>query len=266
MRLITIIAAAAAAVAATPAKADPVTYSLEYARIAGPAGSASATMVIDDALLLNGGIASRVSRSTADGFDELSSFELTIVGTGFVDGIYTLEDLTIRFDFDAPLDPGQELLAQETAIGPGGDFYFNLNDGGLIFDVDVNTFEAVIRDERGAVLEQARFRLTAVTPIQAAPDTDGDTVTDDLDNCIDVVNAAQTDADNDGFGNACDADFTQDCLVNIGDLAVLKASFMTADAVTDLNGDGQTNFADLAAFRAYFSGVPGPSGLATACD
>ncbi len=42
-------------------------------------------------------------------------------------------------------------------------------------------------------------------PIQAPPsDMDGDGISDRTDNCIDIVNPAQTDSDLDGLGDACD--------------------------------------------------------------
>lgn len=266
MRVLSIIAATLAAVAATPAHAEDATYVLEYTRIGGPSGSATAIAVLDDALLINDSLAEPVDRSTMSGFEELASFELTISGTGFIDGTYDKDDLAFAFSFDAPLDPTQELLGQETAIGPGGDFNFTLSDGGLISAVDINTFGAEIRDITGVILEQARFRLASFTPVPMTDDTDGDSIADDADNCTEVANPGQTDTDTDGIGNACDPDFTQDCMVNFGDLAVLKSSFLSTDALTDLNDDGQTNFGDLAVLRSFFPGAPGPSGLETACD
>ena len=40
--------------------------------------------------------------------------------------------------------------------------------------------------------------------VEPAPDSDGDGVPDDVDNCPDASNSDQTDADGDGFGDACD--------------------------------------------------------------
>lgn len=39
---------------------------------------------------------------------------------------------------------------------------------------------------------------------QQVPDTDGDTVTDDVDNCVAIANEDQADADGDDVGDACD--------------------------------------------------------------
>jgi len=41
--------------------------------------------------------------------------------------------------------------------------------------------------------------------ITGAPDTDGDTIPDSIDNCLDTYNPDQTDTDGDGVGDACDA-------------------------------------------------------------
>ena len=43
-----------------------------------------------------------------------------------------------------------------------------------------------------------------ITVLQAEEDSDGDGVTDALDNCPTIANPEQTDTDNDGIGNACD--------------------------------------------------------------
>ena len=95
-----------------------------------------------------------------------------------------------------------------------------------------------------------------------AQDTDGDGFADSGDNCTLVVNADQRDTNGDGFGNVCDGDLTNDCVVNVGDIARMREVFFTNDADADLNGDGIVNFADLTRLRAGLFQPPGPSGLA----
>jgi hypothetical protein len=65
-------------------------------------------------------------------------------------------------------------------------------------------------------------------------DTDGDGVIDELDNCSAVSNSVQCDLDVDGYGNVCDADYSQD-------MAAGGTDFVT--------------------FRALFTKTVGPSGL-----
>ncbi len=84
---------------------------------------------------------------------------------------------------------------------------------------------------------------------------------DSLDNCTTLANANQIDTNGDGYGNACDADFDNNGIVNFADLAYIKAHFGTNDANADLDGNGIVNFADLAIVKSLFGKAPGPSGL-----
>ncbi len=120
---------------------------------------------------------------------------------------------------------------------------------------------------------------------ECTDDFDADKLEGCVDNCESVPNPLQTDSDGDGYGNACDADIAiaggpvrnpilgngNDCQVNFGDLAALKAAFLSDPTQgnwnpdADLNEDLLVNFGDLARMKEQFLGIPGPSGLTTAC-
>ena len=100
-------------------------------------------------------------------------------------------------------------------------------------------------------------------------DQDGDGVRNADDNCINLPNGylipdaggnSQLDADADGYGNLCDADFNQNGVTNTIDLGIFKAAYGSTDSLTDLNGDGFVNTLDLGRFKAEFGTLPGPSG------
>ena len=96
-------------------------------------------------------------------------------------------------------------------------------------------------------------------------DVDGDGIVDTSDNCIDVANADQRDTNDDGFGNVCDADLNNDCLVTGQDWLIMRDVLFTDDADADLDGNGIVNGGDaLALFEARFT-APGPSGVDNAC-
>lgn len=124
----------------------------------------------------------------------------------------------------------------------------SLTDGGL-GDLD-KVVNGYIVDPGGPVL-----------PINP-DDVDNDGITNNLDNCSIVENPSQLDIDADGYGNYCDADFTNDGIVNALDLGLFKKAFFTfGDVVYDLNGDGVVNALDLGLFKQLFFKPPGPSGL-----
>ncbi len=97
-------------------------------------------------------------------------------------------------------------------------------------------------------------------------DADGDGVADDVDNCTNEPNADQRDTDGDGHGNICDADLTNDCIVNVSDLGQLRIVFFTPDPDADFNGDGVVNFVDLGRMRTLFFAAPGPSADGALCS
>jgi len=96
------------------------------------------------------------------------------------------------------------------------------------------------------------------------PDFDRDRINDACDNCTLQANTDQRDTDNDGYGNICDPDIKNDCYVNYGDLALLKAAFGACtdnpkyNPNADFDGNGCVNYGDLAILKKYFGKKPGP--------
>ncbi|MFK8032197.1 MAG: dockerin type I domain-containing protein [Gammaproteobacteria bacterium] len=113
----------------------------------------------------------------------------------------------------------------------------------------------------------AATNVTRTWVYRSALDSDEDGIDDTLDNCLWFANASQLDTDGDGFGNACDADFNNDCSINFLDYSVLTQNFLsTQDELFDLNGDGVINFIDVSIFSGVFLGEPGPSAVNTICQ
>ena len=74
------------------------------------------------------------------------------------------------------------------------------------------------------------------------PDTDGDGILDDTDNCAEVVNPDQLDSDGDGQGDACDSDKDGDGKDNDQDNCPDKSNSGQEDADEDGLGDAcETN-------------------------
>ncbi len=107
--------------------------------------------------------------------------------------------------------------------------------------------------------------------LQEAVDADQDGFKDFEDNCYLIGNADQSDTDNDGIGNVCDADLDNDCQINFSDLGILKTAFFATEGDpnwnpdADIRGsvfnepDGVVNFSDLGALKSEFFLTPGLS-------
>ncbi len=103
-------------------------------------------------------------------------------------------------------------------------------------------------------------------------DADNDGVTDSLDNCLLVPNAAPAncDTDNDGYGNVCDGDFDNDFNVFSGDFTTIWLPDFLANsdsgAGTDMDCDGNVFSGDFTTYwlPAFTGNTLGPSGLSCA--
>jgi hypothetical protein len=138
-----------------------------------------------------------------------------------------------------------------------------------------------------------------LAPGQSPLDIDADGHPDPLDNCVFVANSHQADADQDGFGNACDADLDGDRVVTRADVESIRqceganlrcpspilepasmqgylppnpcagGELARACAAADLDGNGLVDPADTELADLQVGLPPGPSSRApstSACD
>jgi hypothetical protein len=163
-----------------------------------------------------------------------------------------------------------------------GDLYVTLADGyvpepGDSFPIIkagalLGSFDNIIVPTLGSGFFKAVIEHDTLVLVTAV-DTDGDGVSDDVDNCIDAPNGpdapdaggnVQLYTNHDGYGNACDPDLNNDGIVNALDVGLFRADFntVTPGSDADFNGDGAVNALDVGVFRALFNRTPGPSALA----
>lgn len=181
--------------------------------------------------------------------------------------------------FGRPSSPGAVVNPTTLRVQSGGDGSVGFVINGLEPNDDAAAGIGAVGDVNGDGIEDLMVTAPSADPVgggrsgatfvfygQGTLDTDGDTVGDTLDNCREAYNPLQEDSDADGYGNRCDADFDQNCMVDFTDLLFMKARFLaTGNLPEDMTGDGVINFEDLALLKAAFAAPPGPSGTTDAC-
>jgi hypothetical protein len=84
-------------------------------------------------------------------------------------------------------------------------------------------------------------------------DSDSDGVDNFFDNCKDISNISQYDADFDGCGNACDGDYDQNAVVDGLDFKIFKDAFIaTTGDIEDMDGNGVIDGLDFKLFKDSF--------------
>lgn len=137
---------------------------------------------------------------------------------------------------------------------------------GALFKVDPGD----LLDPVGVSLAVERVWAPGALPGEVPRDTDLDLQPDPFDNCRELANASQSDADGDRFGDACDADYGGDGVVGVPDFNALRSAFGTACGTDgfapeiDADGDCRIGEPELELLRGQFGGPPGPSGLVCA--
>ncbi|MCW5890607.1 MAG: DUF4215 domain-containing protein [bacterium] len=101
--------------------------------------------------------------------------------------------------------------------------------------------------------EHCTGAAVACPPDTGLPDTDGDTVCDALDNCVDVANPTQADGDGDAQGDACDP--CTNLVPTVG-----SKSALTLDKLLPPAGD------DKLSFTSFFAAVPGTADIDPLAD
>jgi hypothetical protein len=148
-------------------------------------------------------------------------------------------------------------------LGLGGGGTDNLNamtagrpyGGSLSFSVDPTSVGIP-----GSIMESEAAAGQVGADIYWAGDTDFDGFSDFDDNCRLTPNPSQFDADVDGFGNACDPDFDNNCIVDTADLDLFMLEYGGSNPVYDLDEppDGSVGPSDFEKLAAAGGEPPGP--------
>jgi hypothetical protein len=149
---------------------------------------------------------------------------------------------------------------RHTALATGGEAVLD----GLAPDTEYRICAVAWDGFQGSYLNDAMLARTL------ASDADGDGVPDGRDVCRDDPDPGQHDADLDGYGNACDADYDGDGIVGLTDLIALRLALGATSSDPgyelrlDIGGDGAIGASEVALLSRQLGGPPGPSGLACA--
>lgn len=198
-------------------------------------------------ITISSGAISVSSQFIADGADPNADTPYGLNPTGYSSD--EADNTTTRFEASDP-DLCTRIYAGNTCTGTDDPYNNETGLNPFVDGQDLHLFEIGDSDLATAVL---------VADSEMGSDDDGDGVDTSVDNCTIAPNPDQTDTDGDGYGNACDADFNNDCIVNVSDIPILRDLYGQPDNQADLTGDGFTNVPDLIRVRELFNAAPGPS-------
>lgn len=184
---------------------------------AKPITSSSLTVLLDANVALPTSIA---IKAVVGGDYQTVLAPTRMTGTRVVFPKTTSDNWLVTFTYAQPLRISelklQQSNAQQSSVStlrflaqPGGAYLVYLDA-----DRPVNRPITEAGDLGGATSVLNTGAITPIAnPLYAPADTDGDGVTNVLDNCVSTANANQTDIDANGRGDACD-DFDQDKIIN----------------------------------------------------
>ena len=191
---------------------------------------------------------------------------ITILGLGAGAVIFTFDTAAVTVNSVTFTGRSNNAIVFVTAFDPNGlKLGTESTDPSWSLPVESSFFGQAIGSV-DVVMFESEIRSMTIDFDSALVDSDGDSIADNIDNCVLMENPMQEDADGDNYGNLCDTDLNNDCAVNFQDLGDLRTVFFTDDAVADFNSDGAVNFVDLGVMRDQFFGLPGPSGLTDICE
>lgn len=113
----------------------------------------------------------------------------------------------------------------------------------------VGLYQGVANTEIGTIQVQGPIRLTGATH---SPDEDGDSVPDNVDNCLGLPNFSQADADADAVGDACDL-----CPNSPASQSVGLNGCPFGLCLWDLNGDSVVGIVDFLQLLGMWGTCPG---------
>jgi len=197
--------------------------------------------------------------------DDASGPNQTFGATDIFDYLILTGSVEVGAD-DSNIDGAKLTTDDADEIASGTISFSGTFDGGIFGLIDLFVTLDASTDTWSVSTPFLNLGVVATGTGTFTHEPDGDDRAAIEDNCILEANADQRDTDGDGFGNVCDADFSNDCNVNFADLGILKEAFFQPDTTdTDMDGDGNTNFTDLGTFKAHFFAPPGPSGIPNIC-